>query len=131
MRLTLYSLADGLTYGLVASVSFGQLEQWTGLLNANLWLLHFFFTLVVLSLFIIAAEKQFLRLRPAERNSLFYLMVALAVWYLQRIYVLKHEATDGFEEGCRRDLLLTTSVITASVITLSSVSVFAALVFLT
>ena len=130
MKLSVYSLSDGIIYALVLAISIGQLEQWSGFLNTNAWLFFYLFTLITISLFIIGAEKQFVALRHAERQSLFYLLLAMVVWYYQKIYILKNSSSSAYEANCKRDLLLVSSIVSAATVTLSSVSVFTAIVFL-
>lgn len=129
-KLSVYSISDWVIYGLVFALSLGQLEQWTGFFNINVWLFFFMFTLIALSLFIISAEKQYVRLTRKERLSIFYLLPAVVVWYYQKIHILKNSSSSAYEANCKRDLLLVSSIVTATTLTLSSVSVFVALTFL-
>jgi hypothetical protein len=129
-KLSVYSISDWVIYGLVFALSLGQLEQWTGFFNINVWLFFFLFTLIALSLFIISAEKQYVRLTRKERLSIFYLLPAIVVWYYQKIHILKNSSSSAYEANCKRDLLLVSSIVTATTLTLSSVSVFVALTFL-
>jgi len=129
-KLSVYSISDWVIYGLVFALSLGQLEQWTGFFNINVWLFFFMFTLIALSLFIISAEKQYVRLTRKERLSIFYLLPAIVVWYYQKIHILKNSSSSAYEANCKRDLLLVSSIVTATTLTLSSVSVFVALTFL-
>jgi hypothetical protein len=129
-KLSVYSISDWVIYGLVFALSLGQLEQWTGFFNINVWLFFFLFTLIALSLFIISAEKQYVRLTRKERLSIFYLLPVVVVWYYQKIHILKNSSSSAYEANCKRDLLLVSSIVTATTLTLSSVSVFIALTFL-
>tara|TARA_B100000925_G_scaffold250540_1_gene201898 strand:- start:1189 stop:1593 length:405 start_codon:yes stop_codon:yes gene_type:complete len=134
MKLSLYKFSDWIVYALVFSIAIGQLEQWTNFYNSNsiVWLLHFLSTLISLSLFILAAEQEFIQLRENERKGLFYLLVATVVWYYQKIYTVNKSASASlYEEGCRQDLLIITSICTFSLLTCGIVSVFSALIFLT
>lgn len=130
MKLSVYTLSDGIIYALVLAISIGQLEQWSGFFNTNVWLFFYLFTLMTISLFIIGAEKQFVALTRAERQSIFYLLLSMVVWYYQKIHLLKNSTSSAYEANCKRDLLLVTSIVSATTITLSSISVFTALVFL-
>ena len=129
MKVSIY-WTDWIIYTLVFAVSLGQIEQWTGLFNINVWLFFYLFTMVFMSLFVIASEKQFLRLSQGDRRSILYLLIGLAVWYSQKVYSLSHAASSSYAPKCRRDLLLLTTIVTTATITLSSVSVFTALIFL-
>ena len=130
MKVSVYHWTDWIIYTLVFAVSLGQLEQWTGLFNINVWLFFYLFTMIIMSLFVIASEKQFLRLSQGERRSILYLLIGLAVWYAQKVYSLSHVASSNYAPRCRRDLLLLSTVVSTATITLSSVSVFTALIFL-
>ena len=129
LKLSVYRPSDWLIYVLSTSLLVGQIEQWSGFYNINLWLLHFLFTFLLLSLFVIMAEKEFLRLSTAERKGLHYLIVATTVWWFQKIYSLKTESESGYAVSCKRDLLLVTSVVSTSLLTMSLLSVFTALIF--
>ena len=129
LKLSVYRPSDWLIYVLSTSLLVGQIEQWSGFYNINVWLLHFLFTFLLLSLFVIMAEKEFLRLSTAERKGLHYLIVATTVWWFQKIYSLKTESESGYAVSCKRDLLLVTSVVSTSLLTMSLLSVFTALIF--
>ena len=129
LKLSVYRPSDWLIYVLSTSLLVGQIEQWSGFYNINVWLLHFLFTFLLLSLFVIMAEKEFLRLSMAERKGLHYLIVATTVWWFQKIYSLKTESESGYAVSCKRDLLLVTSVVSTSLLTMSLFSVFTALIF--
>lgn len=129
LKLSVYRPSDWLIYALSTSLLVGQIEQWTGFYNINVWLLHFLFTFLFLSLFVIMAEKEFLRLNMAERKGLHYLIIATTVWWYQKIYSLKTENESGYAVSCKRDLLLVTSVVSTSLLTMSLLSVFTALIF--
>lgn len=130
LKLSIYRPSDWLIYALSTSLAVGQLEQWSGFYSINVWLIHFLFTLIALSLFVIMAEKEFLRLSMGERRALYYLTVATTVWWYQKIYTLKTENGSGYAVSCKRDLLLITSVVSTSLLTMSLLSAFTALVFL-
>lgn len=134
MNISIYKPSDWVTFGLAFSLTIGQVEQWSGIYGSNtiLWLIHYLMTLSVLSIFVLAAEKEFVALRKSERQAFFYLMQAMVVWFFQKIYVLKKsESVSGFEEGCQQELLLVTSITTAFILTLCCVAAFSALLFLT
>lgn len=129
LKLSVYRPSDWLIYALSTSLLVGQIEQWSGFYNINVWLLHFLFTFLLLSLFVIMAEKEFLLLNRGERRSLYYLIIATTVWYYQKIYNMKTETDSGYAISCKRDLLLVTSVVSTSLITMSLFSVFTVLIF--
>lgn len=129
MKVSIYRLSDWIIYAIVIAVSVGQIEQWAGLFNVNVWLFFYLFTTIVLSMFVIAAEKQYLQLSSSERRSIFYLLVVMAIWYAQKVYSLSH-VTSSFEVTCRRDLLLVTTITSTVALTMSTISVFTALIFL-
>ena len=134
MKVTVYKPADWIVYALVFSISIGQVEQWTNFYSNNsiVWLLHFLSTLIILSIFILAAEQEFIKLREKERIGLFYLMIATIVWFFQKMYTVNKSAlASTFEDGCQRELLLISSICSFFLLTLSIVSVFSALIFLT
>lgn len=134
MKVTLHRPADWIVYASVLSITVGQLEQWTNFYSNNsiVWLLHFLSTLIILSVFILAAEQEFVTLKEKERRGLFYLLLTTVVWYYQKMYTVNRSGTaSNFAEGCQRDLLLISSVCTFSLLVLSIVSVFSALIFLT
>tara|TARA_B110000008_G_scaffold25547_1_gene23057 strand:+ start:11210 stop:11617 length:408 start_codon:yes stop_codon:yes gene_type:complete len=131
LKLSLYRPSDWMVYALCTSLAVGQIEQWSGFYNINVWLVHFLFTLIALSLFVIMAEKEFLLLTQTERRALYYLSVATTVWYFQKIYSLKMDGDSGYAISCKRDLLLVTTVVGLSLLTMSVLSVFTTLVFLT
>ena len=131
LKLSVYRPSDWLIYALTTSLALGQIEQWSGFYSINVWLIHFLFTLVLLSLFVVMAEKEFLRLSMAERKALHYIIVATTVWWYQKVYTLKTESDSGYAVSCKRDLLLITSVVSTSLLTMSLLSAFTALVFLT
>ena len=130
LKLSVYRPSDWFIYALSTSLVLGQIEQWSGFYSINVWLLHFLFTLIFLSLFVMAAEKEFMRLSIGERKALYYLILATTVWWFQKIYTLKTESDSGYAVSCKRDLLLITSVVSASLLTMSILSAFTALVFL-
>lgn len=129
-KFSIYRPSDWLIYVLVTSLAVGQIEQWTGFFNINVWLLHFLFTLIALSLFIILAENEYLRLTMPERRAFFYITLATTVWWYQKIYMLKNETDSGYAVSCKRELLLVTSVVSTSLLTMSLLSVFTSIVFL-
>ena len=130
-KISFYRPSDWLIYVLVTSLAVGQIEQWTGFFNVNVWLFHFLFTLIALSLFVIMAEKEYLSLTIAERRAFFYIMLATTVWWYQKVYTLKNEENSGYAVSCKRDLLLVTSVVSTSLLTMSLLSVFTSIVFFT
>lgn len=130
LNLSISRPSDWLTYLLVFSLSVGQIEQWSAFYNINVWLVHFLFTLIVLSLFVVMAEKEFLKMSTEERKGLYYLTLATTVWYYQKIYILNQEGDSGYAVSCKRDLLLLTTIVTVSLLTMTMLSAFTALVFL-
>lgn len=131
VKLSIYRPSDWLVYALSTSLFVGQVEQWSGFYSINVWMVHFLFTFVALSLFIAMAEKQFLSLTMTDRRMLFYLTIATTVWWFQKVYSLKMETDSGYAVSCKRDLLLVTTVVSTSLLTMSVLSVFTAIVFLT
>jgi hypothetical protein len=129
-KFSIYRPSDWVIYLLVTSLVVGQIEQWTGFFNINVWLFHFLFTLIALSLFVIMAENEFLRLNMSERRAFFYISLATTVWWYQKIYMLKNETDSGYAVSCKRELLLVTSVVSTSLLTMSLLSVFTSIVFL-
>ena len=129
VKLSISRPSDWLIYVLVTSLLVGQIEQWTGFYNINVWLVHYLFTMIVLSLFVIMAEKEYLRMSIESRKTLLYLTLACTVWYYQKVYTLKDENDSGYAISCKRDLLLVTSIVSASLLTMSIVSVFVSIIF--
>lgn len=129
-KFSIYRPSDWLIFVLVTSLAVGQIEQWTGFFNINVWLFHFLLTLIALSLFIIMGENEYLRLSVQERRAFFYITLATTVWWYQKIYMLKNETDSGYAVSCKRELLLVTSVVSTSLITMSVMSAFTSIVFL-
>ena len=120
---------EAVIYLVVFSLLLGQVDTWGGLFPMPVFLFHFSCTLLLLSMFILWEENTGPGQRQSgARNSMLVLLVSLAVWFYQRVYIGKHSGTNS--GGCARDLLLLTSLVPTLIIVLSVVSSATSLIFL-
>jgi len=127
----LFTYKDWMLHLMVISIVLGLVEEWSNIFSLQVWLIWFMVHLVSWSLFIIAVDKELIKMGNDSVKTLFYIGVATVLWFIQHVYGLTNLTSNNFEEGCKRDLLVTTTVVFSGIMTTGVVSTLTALLILT
>lgn len=109
------------------SVFLGLLNEWLNLLSTHFWILWFLVHIVLYTIYVVLVEFS-IQVQPIVKNHLVVHSFFVALWYLQRVFAMNFLSVENYEEGCKRDLLMTTSSVTFTILLLSMSAVFTRLI---